>query len=231
MEYISKTYTGSANTWDAVINGTNVGSAERLGHTSNNIEAGLEMTDTNIWNSGQTAYAENLGTQGLWWSGWEASGSGNYVKPETAGPESNAPTCALALPSTPHGDMYFGAQPCGNNGGTEPSALTAPTTLSTTPIFGNMLAGGSEITPAEVRSIAVAWSAREGDANPASISTTQASQSRAMQVALPGWKPSANPGAEQSAWLDADAIVVELHGGSMQMRPFRLDTRTRREPF
>jgi hypothetical protein len=173
-------YANAYHTWGAHINGTLIGTAGGLGTTSNELEAGLEQTNTNIWNSGETTGAQNLGTQGLWWNGWEASGAGNYAQSVVYGYG-----CDYALAGF-HGTSYFGAQPCGHNGWEPPrGAMVAPSGSGPTPATSGSTSGPT-LTPEEQRAVAQTWSAKSGDENPTSISVVHTTRDRAMEVVIPG---------------------------------------------
>jgi hypothetical protein len=158
--YMMQWVPSRGNSWGVWINGIEYDVGEGLEDYSRDLEAGTEMTDVNITNTAESTEAENLGTQGKWWEGWQASGSGNYAKPAKYGPESpDVPNCVKEINHA--WAFFYGAQPCGDNGW-EPSVqqpITAPP--STQP-----LAGESTPKPASAEAEAVAWSAKSGDATP-----------------------------------------------------------------
>jgi hypothetical protein len=193
-------YANKPGTWNVFINGANVASATGLGTTSNNLQAGLVMTNTNIKNSGETANARSYSTHGAWSNGW--SGGASYAEPESEGPGGGAaPNCIYALPGTRHGSIYFGAQPCGKNAGTEPRRTKAATKADV-----------SELSVAQIKRLAVQWSRREGDPRPSGIAIARASRGKALELALPGTGLPPAASTATTGWLAQQALVVDVRG-------------------
>jgi hypothetical protein len=152
-----------ANAWGIWINGTGVQVAYGMEPTSTELEAGIEMTDTNIWNSMESTEALNLGTQGEWWNGWQATGTGNYAHPAKFGPkEPNVPNCVKEINHA--WAYYYGAQPCGDNGPAEPGVVKDQN-VSTPGVEGLE----PELKPSTPEAAALVWSGKSGDSTPTSI--------------------------------------------------------------
>ncbi len=192
-------YANKPGTWNVFINGANVASATGLGTTSNNLQAGLVMTNTNIKNSGETANARSYNSHGAWSNGW--SGAASYAEPESEGPGGAAPNCIYALPGTRHGSIYFGAQPCGKNAGTEPPRTKAATK-----------ADASKLTVGQIKKLALRWSQREGDSRPSGIAIVRAPRGKALELALPGTGLPPAASTADSGWLAQEAVVVNVSG-------------------
>ena len=213
-------YANKPDTWNIFINGTNVASATGLGTTSNNLQTGLVMTNTNIKNSGETADARSYGVHGAWSNGW--SGAASHAEPESEGPGGTAPNCIYALPGTRHGNIYFGAQPCGKNAGTEPPrTLTATKATVSEPArpAGETSASTRRLTAGQLEELALRWSRREGDPSPSAIAIARAPRAKALELALPGTRLPPAASTAQASWLAREAVVVELSGH------FRADAR------
>lgn len=218
-------YANKPRTWNIFINGANVASATGLGTTSNNLQAGLVMTNTNIKNSGETATARSYNTHGAWSNGW--SGAASYAEPESEGPGGTAPNCIYALPGARHGSIYFGAQPCGKNAGTEPPRTKA---ASKADVSRSARSGSDEtasgkasrsgeparsthrLSLGQIEKLALQWSRREGDSRPASIAIARAPRGKALRLALPGTGPSPAATTAQAGWLAQEAVVVDIRG-------------------
>jgi hypothetical protein len=119
------------------------------------LEAGLEMTDTNITNASQSteAYWEENGTwHGSWAAGEEGAGTeygGPYPKGETI------PNCVLTIDTD--WAYFYGAQPCGHNGYEPGDALPAG------PVGAQM---GTASSPENPEQAALQWSRKSGDPTP-----------------------------------------------------------------
>jgi hypothetical protein len=188
--------------WDVYINGTYEGYGEGLELESKELEAGLESTNANNKDSGETSYAENLGTQGDWWGSWEASGSGNYAKPEAqnyAG-ESWSGGCARNIFSEGNkGDIEFFDQACGSDGGlaiSDASQGAAP--------VARPAESGSLESMNQIAELAKRQSGALGESDPTDMTVVAAQSGQALSVALPG--------AHAAPTTEVATDVVEMHG-------------------
>jgi hypothetical protein len=110
-----------AQCWGVWINNTGVQVDEKLEAHAQDLEAGLEMTDTNITNTSESteAYWEESGT---WHGSWVAGGEGS----ETAlqGPvKGDVPACVKTIDTD--WAYFYGAKPCGQNGWEPSDAMPA----------------------------------------------------------------------------------------------------------
>jgi hypothetical protein len=206
-------YANKPDTWNVFINGWNVGEASGLGTTSNNLQAGLVMTNTNIKNSGETTDAKSY-AHGVWSHDWSAGGT--FAEPESEGPGGvAAPNCVDELPGAVHGDIYFGAQPCGKNGGTEPGKPVAAKQASASeqsPSASRSSASTRELTAGQIHELALLWSGREGDPHPSHVSIVPARHGQTLASALTGAYQPSNAVTADAGWLDGESVVVEIRG-------------------
>jgi hypothetical protein len=192
----------STHAWDFYINGTFEGIGEGLERASTEVEAGLETTNAKNTNYGQTAYAENLGTQGEWWASWEASGAGNYAKPETFNywGEPWSGGCAFNEFSEGHkGDINFYNQACGSD-----ADLDIPTATQGGAPRATAEEGGSPESSQQIAEVVQRQSSMAGEPTPSDAIEVDAPRNEALSVALPG--VHAAPSTEVAT------VVVEMHG-------------------
>jgi hypothetical protein len=192
----------SIHAWDVYINGTYEGYGEGLELESRWLQAGLETTNANNTDSGQTAYAENLGTQGKWWSGWEASGAGNYAQPVTqnfAGEQPWTGGCAFNVFAEGNkGDIDFYNQPCGDDD------LVAAAAPQGAPPAVEVEQSGSVKSLEQIAEVAQHQSNVAGEPSPSDLTVVSALRGAALRVALPGMQPA--PSTEVATF------VAEIHG-------------------
>lgn len=194
----------SEHAWDVYINESYMGYGTGLELESNELEAGLETTNANNADGGETAYAENLGVgNGLWWSGWEASGTGNYAKPRTknASGEGWSGGCAYNLFGEGNkGDIFFGDKPCGDN----PLVALPPVIPTARATVTAPLEGGPTLSTTEIAAIATKQSEIEGESQPSNMTVVAAPRAQALALALPG------TGVTPTTEVETD--VVQMHG-------------------
>ncbi len=183
---------------------------------TDSVEDGLEMTASDIKNTGKTEGARHIGN-GEWLSGFYDSGSeaedftygyngdGTYER-------NNAPTCVR--PRHEAGDITFKSDPCAPSASMLSEETEDEAAPHSTVVPGAVEANtnGPLLSGSQIETIADAFVRRAGDEAPRSISisTTRIKLGEAIRATQPETILPSTAAIEP--WLESEAYVVDARG-------------------